>query len=503
MCDTSIANRLLENKDTYINKVYIDIFKETANLYPNRTAVYQEGLTISYRELDILSSRCSKKLLSCGALKGDVVAIESGRSIKTIAAMLGAWKIGAAYVYIDAAYPKLRVDRILSDTRCKYIIDDSWWDDIESYATDIPKADVSGDDLALIIYTSGSTARPKGVMLSQKNVVATMYNFDVFDIKEGDHFGVFPSFGFVASVSDIFSSLAVGAVIYLIHSAIRRDIKALRDYYYENNIKATFLPPHMVRKLLAENLDGIPIKTLLVGSEAVSNIPAAPFRMLNIYGSSEMTSMAAHYEIKEINSPHISPIGVLSEGIEGYIMDDKGRPVKRGEEGELWLSGRQVCLGYYNMPEETAKHFIKNPFDTRDEYKVVFKTNDIVRLDENNNLVYICRKDNVYKIRGFRVENTAVEDALHRICDKLDEVAVTAFVDKGGCNILCAYVTSKEKVDPKKAKNALRSIIPYYMIPSCILQLDSMPHNFNGKVDRKALVPPAELNDHKKLEELY
>ncbi len=503
MCDISIANKLLENRDTYINKVYIDIFKETASLYPDHAAVYQEGLTISYKELDILSSRCASKLLSRGAKKGDIVAIESGRTIKTIAAMLGIWKIAAAYVYIDAAYPKRRVDSILSDTSCEHIIDDSWWDDIDSFNADIPKADATQDDLALLIYTSGSTARPKGVMLSQKNVVAAMYNFDVFDIREHDHFGVFPSFGFVASVSDIFSSLAVGAVIYLIHSAIRRDIKALRDYYFENEIKATFLPPHMVRKLLAEDLRGIPIKTLLVGSEAVSNIAAAPFRMLNIYGSSEMTSMAAHYEIKEINSPHISPIGVLSKGIKGYIMDDEGRPVKKGEGGELWLAGRQVSLGYYNMPEETAKHFIKNPFDTRDEYKVVFKTNDIVRLDENNNLEYICRKDNVYKIRGFRVENTAVEDAIHRCCDRLDEVAVTAFVDKGGCNILCAYVSARDTVDPKKLKSALRSIIPYYMIPSCILQLDVMPHNFNGKVDRKALVPPPELNDHKKLEELY
>lgn len=496
------ADVLSGDRARYREMLFIDVFRETAQANPGSAAVYEEGQTITYQELDRLSSRCADKLRQEGIEKGDTIAIDCGRSIQTIAAMLASLKLGSVYVYIDDAYPQRRIQSVLTETECRYIIRPSFWDNIGQYRPVFERVDLKPEDPALMIYTSGSTAKPKGVILMQKNLVAAMYNFEPFRTGTGDHFGVFPSFGFVASVSDIYSSLAVGAVLYLIPQEIRKNIRELVRYYYRHRIKVTFLPPHMARKLLRENIDGIPLELLLVGSEAVSNMPEAPFTMLNVYGSSEMTSMISYYEIKEVDSAEISPIGKLAEGLKGYIVKEDGTPARDGEKGELYLAGQRVAKGYYAMPKESAERFVVNPYDSSEEYKILYKTNDLVIRRPDGNMVYVGRKDNVYKIRGFRVEDTAVEDALRR-CDYIEEAAVTAFKDQGGCSILCAYVVSRQTIDPKKVKKWLESIIPRYMVPTCIFQLDSLPRGSGGKLDRRQLVPPPELNDHKKLEELY
>lgn len=196
------------------------------------------------------------------------------------------------------------------------------------------------------------------------------------------------------------------------------------------------------------------------------------------------------------------PVGRLNHGLKGYITDEEGNPVRPGEPGELWLAGRQVSRGYYGLPEMTRAHYIGNPFSQEAGYERVFRTNDILRELPDGNLQYVCRKDNMFKIRGFRVESGAVETAILESGD-VKEAVVKAFMDDGGCNILCGYFTADHRVDVKDLKKKLADRIPYYMIPTCLIQLEAFPRNMNSKVDRKAILPPAELNDHKLLEELY
>lgn len=497
------AEYLKKSKKENLKGTFCRIFADTVKQFPENIAVCADNISLTYRKLTMWAEAAAHKLLVSGVKKGDIIAIRTGRTGRTIAGILGIWKAGCAYVYLDNAYPKERCDSIIEECQCRVILTDEWWADVDVERDYEPVDYSENEGLALIIYTSGSTSRPKGVMLTHRNVVAACYNFDSFGNDETTHYGLFAGLGFVAAMGDITAALAVGSTLYIVPSAIRKNITELADFYEKNDIAITFLPPHMARKLLALGRENIPLKLLLVGSEAVRNLGKAPFKIFNIYGASEACSMIAHYEVTgNEDKSDIYPVGKLNPDLKGYIVDDTGKPVKPGKEGELWLSGPQISKGYYCMPEKTAKQFITNPFTREKGYEKVFKTNDLVRELPDGNLEYVCRKDNMFKIRGFRVECSAVESALME-CGHLKEAVVLAFMDKGGCNILCGYIVADYKVDVKALKEKMKEKVPYYMVPTCIIQLDAFPRNVNSKIDRKAILPPKELDDHKLLEKLY
>ena len=275
---------------------------------------------------------------------------------------------------------------------------------------------------------------------------------------------------------------------------------ALHDYYIAKKATITFLPPHMAVKFSKIEKGDTNLRVMIVGSEMARNLESKSYRILNVYGSSEMTAMIACYEIKDSRKAY--PVGKLNPTIRGYIVDDDGHLVKDGETGELWLASRQASCGYYRNEKKTSEQFIKNPFTDEEGYERIFKTNDLVCLNEEGDLEYIGRKDYMYKIRGFRVEAGAVETAM-RTCDKIIDAVAIAFPDSGGTNILCGYFVADEPIDVKELKEYLKTKLPYYMVPTAIFQLDELPRNFNNKIDRKAILPPKELDDHKLLAELY
>ena len=242
------------------------------------------------------------------------------------------------------------------------------------------------------------------------------------------------------------------------------------------------------------------LRLLLVSSEPVRNLKKKPYTILNVYASTETCSQCTVYEITDTR--HEYPIGTVGPNTRSYVVGEDGQPVKQGETGELWIAGPQITRGYWKLPEETAASYIKNPFTDDPKYAHLFKTKDRVRELPDGNLFFVGRMGHMYKIRGFRVEGGEVESAM-LACGNIKEVVVKAFEDKGGTNILCAFIVADEKLDPKIIKEKLRDYLPGYMIPTAILQLEEMPHNPNGKADRKALQPPPELDDHKLLEKLY
>ena len=494
------SEELKQDKTEFWENTFCQTFHKTAERYPEAVAVTDEKHTITYRELEGYSNFLAHHLLRNSVEVEDIIAIQAGRHVQSVVAMLAVWKAGAAYVFLDDCYPEARNERLKAECQYHIVIDDAYLEDLD-WRLDTEYIDRSERErLAIVIYTSGSTSMPKGVMIEHRNVMAAISNFDRFGFCESDRTSVFASFSFVASVFDIFGSLSVGASLYVIPEYRRRSIELIMEFGEENHITVTFLPPHMAMKLMQYEDRNPELRLLLVGSESVRNLCPMHYRILNVYAASEMCSLISVYEIMTQEKTY--PIGTLNPTVRGYIVDEHGDEVCPGGEGELWLSGPQVTRGYFKRPELTASQYMKNPFSEEKEYERVFKTRDLVRMSGDGNLIYITRKDHMYKIRGFRVESGAVESAILK-CSAIKEVVVKAFEDAGGCNILCGYFVSDEDVDVKKLKERLKEIIPYYMVPTAMIRMEQLPRNFNNKIDRNALKAPKELNDYKLLKKLY
>lgn len=494
------AEELTENKDEFFKGTLCDIIHKTAQRYPDKVAVSAEDHELTYQELDEYSNFLARHLMGLGVRQEEAVAIKTGRNATAILAMLAIWKAGGAYTYLDLSYPESRNRALQEEGEWKITLTEEYLEKLDWKRDTHFLNRARRESLAILVYTSGTTSKPKGVMIEHRNVAASISNFHRLGFCDTDRVCVFPSFSFVASVYDIFSTLSVGATLDIIPEYRRRKMSLITEYYEKRQITVAFLPPHMARKFIKEDSSRFHIRVLIVGSEAVRHLDKRDYRIINVYASSECCSLISAYEVTK-DEP-IYPIGTLNPTFRGYVVDDAGNPVPPGEEGELWLAGPQVTRGYLKRPELTEKQFIKNPFTSDPEYRRLFKTKDLVRMDADGCIHYIGRKDNMYKIRGFRVEGSAVESAILG-CAAIKEVVVKAFPDEGGVNILCGYFVSDTEVDVKDVKEKLKKVLPYFMVPTCLIRVDEFPRNFNNKIDRKAIKPPKEINDHKLLEKLY
>jgi amino acid adenylation domain-containing protein len=494
------SEQLSRDKTIFSRQTFCRIFHETALRYPDRIAVMDAEHSLTYRELDEYSNDLAVCLIHHGVKHGEIVSIESGRSIYSILAMLSLWKAGAACFYIDTCYPETESSRLRERCHCRLAIRRDFF----AAHRFVPNAEFidhsTADGLAVIIFTSGSTTEPKGVLLEQRNINASISNFDRLGLTSDDRICVFASFSFVAALFDICSGLASGARLCIIPEKSRRKIDSIVDYWNREKITVSFLPPHMAMKLMKVEDSRIPLRALLVGSERVRNLEKKPYRILNLYASTELAALISVYEISGAAGDY--PIGRVNPTLRSYVVDDQGTPVPDGEIGELWLAGPQVSRGYFQNPELTARQYIRNPFGENPPYDRLFKTRDLVQRLPDGNLYYVGRKDTMYKIRGFRVEAAAVENALLSL-GLVRETVVKIFTDHGGTNILCAYFTADKPLDVKLLKKKMRTLVPYYMVPTCMIQLAEFQRLRSGKVNRSAIEPPRELNDHKLLEKLY
>lgn len=486
----SRAEELKQNKEEFLFGTICAIFHKTALRYPDKIAAADEKEKVTYRELDEYSNFLANHLISSGVKEEDIVAIQSGRHVKSLIGILATWKAGAAYVFLDDCYPEARNRSLKRECGYEIVLTEKYLEEIELRREETYIDHSKRENMAVIIYTSGTTAKPKGVVIEHRNITASISNFHRLGFCETDRLCLFPSFSFVASIYDVCGSLVVGATVEIIPEYRRRSIDLIAEFYKEKEITVAFLPPHMAMKFMKFNEDEFCLRALLVGSETVRNLEKKKYRIINVYAASETCSLASAYDIttEDINYP----IGKFNENLLGYVVDEDGNLVEPGGEGELWLSGPQIVRGYFKREDITKEHFGKNPFSNEEGYERVFKTRDIVCQLEDGNFRFISRKDNMFKIRGFRVEARAVESAVLK-CSEIKEVVVKAFQDKGGCNILCGYFVSDNDIDVKELKEKLKAVIPYYMIPTCFIQLDEFPRNVNNKLDRNAILPPKEL----------
>ncbi|MCR5492004.1 MAG: amino acid adenylation domain-containing protein [Bacilli bacterium] len=485
----------------------VSLFRKVAKEHPDNTAVICEDKSLTYKELDELTERVAADLAKRGIGRGKVVSIMVSRSIYMAVCPLAVMKTGAAYQPLDCSYPEERLEFMAKDASAAMFISEqgllSKLPDlnlpvlcVEEFDA-LPKASAKltgplSDDLMILLYTSGTTGVPKGVMLSQLNLVnfAAWYR-DFYHLTPESVVAAYAGFGFDACMMDLYPALTTGAAVCVVPEDIRMNFDQLKAYFEKNHVSHSFMTTQVGRLFAEENGACGDLRHLSVGGEKLSPIANLPtgYTFYNGYGPTECTVFST---IQPYDKPYDRiPIGKALSNYRLYVVGLNQKEVPLGSLGELYIAGYGVGKGYLNQEEKTKATFIKNPFSKEEGYSIAYRTGDIVRRLPNGAIDFIGRNDGQVKVRGFRIELPEVE-AVIREYEGIKDVTVQAFRDeKVGDLYLAAYITSSKKIDVDDLKEFIRKQKPPYMVPPYIMQLDAIPLNQNQKVNKRALPKPA------------
>ncbi len=478
------------------------LFRESVNRNPDAVAVVAGDVKLTYSELDDLSDRIASYLSSQGIGKGDFVPILIKRSHWMPVTALGVIKSGAAYQPLDPNYPEERLSFMLEDTGADFLIADEdllslipgysgrvlKTEEIASLERGVATPGPSPDDTFILLYTSGTTGKPKGAMLTERNIVSYVESYiKRVSLDSSSRVAAYASFGFDASMMDMYPTLISGARLYIVPEEIRADFISLDEFYITNEITHAFMTTQVGRQF-ALFTSSKSLRYLSVGGEKLTPLtPPERLTFINLYGPTECTVAVTSYPVKK--ESRLLPIGKPLDNTKLYIVDSFMRPLPIGEAGELCITGLQVGKGYYKRPEKTEEVFIPNPFENREGYETLYRTGDIARWLEDGNIEFIGRNDSQVKIRGFRIELTEVEKVI-RDYPGIKDATVAAFDSPSGGKYLASYVVSDSRIDIEALNAFIRERKPDYMVPQVTMQIDAIPLTANQKVNRRALPKP-------------
>jgi len=513
---------------------------ESALRYPDREAIIFKDRALTFAELDRESNKLAHLLLSLNIVKGDRVGLYLDRGIDAIIAACAVLKTGAIYVPVDPAGPIRRISYIVEKCSIKTLVtcqdklpkiekafpeavpfthiiltdgSDTTSSSLKTaqlingrsiadeFGKRAPDVNIIDSDIAYILFTSGSTGNPKGVMLSHQNSLTFVNSAcSFFDIQTEDRFSNIAPLHFDMSIFDIFVAFKAGACVVIIPEAVAMFPARLAEYIAEQKISVWNSVPSALSLLATyQNLDScdlsslrlilfagelFPLKYLRILKDA---IPGA--RFCNMYGQTEANSSTYFWADRvSADDKGVLPIGKSLPNFEVFALDEDGVCINEpGREGELYIRASTVALGYWGEPEKTESAFVRNPL--RPELRErVYKTGDLVHLDSDRNFVFSGRKDHMIKSRGYRIEIGEIETVL---CShpEIKNAVVVPIPDELIGNRLLAVVEPLliDKISRDEVLKYCMAQLPRYMVPEAVQFRECLPMTSSGKVDRKKL----------------
>ncbi len=466
---------------------------------PTATALVCGERSWTYRELDHASNRLARRLTDYGAAPGQCVALLLPRSAQSLIGLIAVLKTGAAYLPVDPALPAARIGFMFSDAAPVAVISSA--DLVDRLADhDLPVIDVEDapgvddyadtalpvaapDDIAYILYTSGTTGVPKGVAIRHCNVTQLLQGMDSY-LPAAGVWSQCHSYGFDMSVWEIFGALTRGGRLVVAPDSTTHSPDDLHALLIRERVTVLTQTPSAAGMLSPEGLASV---ALVVAGEAC---PAelvdrwAPGRvMINAYGPTETTMVVALSA--PLRAGAGGPIGAPAPGAALFVLDGWLRPVPAGVIGELYIAGRGVGVGYVRRVGLTASRFVACPFGAPGTR--MYRTGDLVRWQPDGQLHYLGRADEQVKIRGYRIELGEIQTALATL-DGVDQAVVITREDRPGDKRLIGYLTGT--ADPADIRTQLAQQLPTYMLPTALVVLETLPLMSSGKLDVRALPAP-------------
>ena len=435
----------------------ISRFKKHVAEQPNDIFVVAGNTRLTFAEVDRLSDTLDPKYVErCG---DKVAAYIVPRNEQMVIVPIAVAKAGLTAMPLDSSYPEERLNYMREDAS-KY----------------------DGDEAFVLLYTSGTTGVPKGVMLSEANLLAFIpFSVQNTFLTGQSRYGTYAGYGFDAYQFDLWMCVWAGATIHVIQDDIRFNLESIKEYILKEHLTHLFMTTQMATQMVLSYPD-LPLEWLGTGGEKLISLDPPTYKLMNGYGPTETTVYVSSYYVTK-NEPNI-PIGKANtNGTQLFVVSADGQEVPAGTEGELYVSGPQVGLGYLNKPDKTAEVFVEW------NGKRCYKTGDIVRVREDGNIEFVGRRDGQVKIRGFRIELKEVE-AVIRDYEGIKDATVQAFDYPDGGKFIAAYIVSDEKIDIAALNAFIMDRKPPYMVPAVTMQIDAIPLTQNQKVDKRALPKP-------------
>ncbi|MCG7410809.1 non-ribosomal peptide synthase/polyketide synthase [Paenibacillus sp. ACRRX] len=491
----------------YPQGVVTDLIGKQANFRPDDIAVVFESEYLTYKELDERSNQLAHYLLNRGLVSEQVVGVCLERSLDMIVGIVAVLKAGGAYVPMDPAYPPLRLQYMLQDAKIKWVLTQDHLNEWIPAETDciclnlekqriaeesvfIPDSKITCNSLAYVIYTSGSTGNPKGVLIEHKGLFnLVLAQIDLFQITSESKVIQFASFSFDAAVSEIFTSLAAGATLYIASQEDVMPTQPLTNFLRNNKITHATLPPTVLGMLNDKGLTDL-LVVVSAGSTCTEELATRWSKdhiFINAYGPTEVTICATGGIYCGHNQP---PIGRPIANMTTYVLDDNLQPLPIGVAGELYVGGAGVARGYLGQAALTAEKFILNPYDSSLTPSRLYKTGDLVKLLPTGELVYLGRIDNQVKLRGYRIELGEIEEVLSKHPTVTDVAVVVR--ENGSDEVqLIAYIVGSGEGHVSEWREYVKLQLPSYMVPAFFVKMDALPLNSNGKINKEELPDPA------------